>query len=258
MPAHEWADKGRAYRMTHTDVAFESCVGFAGFYSGPEVHMYDGYALTEPLLARLPANPNPEWRIGHLPRTTPFGYDRTLMSDSNVIKDSGAALYCDKLRTITREPLLSIGRLKTIIAMNMGRYDYLLNNYWDSTSLSVDYHSFDSVKAEGTVWDAPGNIVIRRGGLTIALDSLYALPYAEFTSDHNDYYALAFYRDSVLLGRIDVSQRRTEKGGLRLETVDVPPLALRSGYNKVQIFPVTGDDAYSIGHFRLLEKKTSN
>jgi arabinofuranosyltransferase len=255
MPAQEWAERGKSYKLAKKTVAFESCVGFCGFYAGPQVHMYDGYALTEPLLARLPANPSPTWRIGHLPRTPPFGYDWTLIHGKNLITDSGAAKYYDKLCLITKGPLFSWERLKTIATMNRGGYDQLLKNFWDTTSLSVKYDDFDSVVAEGTAWDVPGNLILRRGGVVFSLDSTSYSPYAEFSSDHNDAYALVFYLDSTLLGRVDVDKRHTPAGGLRLEAVNVIARALEVGYNRVHLFPVYGDDAYSIGHFRLLDKK---
>jgi arabinofuranosyltransferase len=255
MPPHEWAEKGKNYRLAKTAVAFESCVGFCGFYAGAGVHMYDGYALTEPFLARLPTNPIPSWRIGHLPRTPPFGYDKSLLANSNVIRDSGAALYYDKLCLITKGPLFSLERLKTVVTMNRGGYDSLLKNFWDTTSRTVKYDDFDSVIAEGTAWDVPGNLILRRGGAVTVLDSVSRLPYAEVSSDHNDAYAMSFYRDSAMLGRVEIDVRYIPTGGMRIDKVAIPPRAIVVGYNRVHIFPVYGDDAYSIGHFRLLENK---
>ncbi len=53
-------------------------IGIFGLYAGPQVHVVDGYALSDPLLARLPALYNRHWRIGHFERIIPDGYLETL------------------------------------------------------------------------------------------------------------------------------------------------------------------------------------
>ena len=58
-------------------IAFEA-VGLLGYHAGPGVHILDPMALTNPLLARLPADE--PWRIGHFRRPLPSGYVRMLES----------------------------------------------------------------------------------------------------------------------------------------------------------------------------------
>ncbi len=253
MPEHEWAQKGKIYSFKGDVIEYESCVGFTGYFAGPRVHIFDGYALTEPLLARLPVNLEEKWRIGHLPRTAPFGYRKTLEKDSNQIADSNLAIFYNKLSLITRGNIFSAQRLQAIAAMNRGKYDYLLKNYWDETPKEITYQKFSTPKADGSPWNAPDAIIIRRGDLFVTLDSVSHSPTFETSCDHNDYYAIKFFRDTVLLGRIEILKRVTPAGNMHIEKGTVPDLAQKIGYNRVHLIAVSGDDAYSFGHLRLLD-----
>jgi arabinofuranosyltransferase len=66
-------------------------------------------------------------RIGHLERPIPDGYLETLMTGENQLQDRNLAAYYDKLRLVTRGPLFSWERLKTIVEMNLGKYDHLID-----------------------------------------------------------------------------------------------------------------------------------
>jgi len=69
------------------------------------------------------------WRVGHYERLVPAGYLESLESGENLLCDDGLAQYYEKLTLITRGPLLDLERLKTIIRMNLGQYDYLVAAY---------------------------------------------------------------------------------------------------------------------------------
>jgi arabinofuranosyltransferase len=69
--AHAWARRGREMSSV-PQVTVAEAVGFMGYHAGPGVHIVDPLALTDPLLARLPAE-HP-WRIGHFRRPLPAGY----------------------------------------------------------------------------------------------------------------------------------------------------------------------------------------
>jgi arabinofuranosyltransferase len=101
-------------------------LGFFGF-AAPRNHIIvDLWALTDPLLARLPAeNPN-NWRVGHVGRPVPKGYLETLETGKNQFQDKHLGEFYDHLSVITRGPLFSLERLKTIWRFNLGSYDYLV------------------------------------------------------------------------------------------------------------------------------------
>ena len=94
--------------------------GSLGAYSihlGPNLFSVDTTALADPLLARLPGY---YARIGHFNRTMPDGYEQSLTTDHNVIKDPDIHAYYNVIRLISRGPLLSWKRLKAIVRINLG------------------------------------------------------------------------------------------------------------------------------------------
>ena len=168
-PAHNYADTGRKIAAQNAYVAntFQS-IGFRGYFSGPKSIITDQYALSDPLLARIPAYYNPKWRIGHFTRHAPKWYtDRKkalaaslqeragdgpaltwqqalavvpVKEDVAVVaptpqtgrvdvdNDPNLQTYYDRLELIVRGPLWSKARWEAIVNMNLGRYDALIAN----------------------------------------------------------------------------------------------------------------------------------
>jgi arabinofuranosyltransferase len=133
-PDHLWVTEGLEARARGPSVIASWSVGLLGYYAGPEVHLVDHWALGDPLLARLPAERNPDWRIGHFQRAIPDGYLETLRSGRNVIRDPDLAAYYDRLALITRGPLFDPARLRAIWDMNTGRYDDLIDDAMPNAS----------------------------------------------------------------------------------------------------------------------------
>jgi arabinofuranosyltransferase len=128
VPASPYAQAGVQSRVSHQKVLVVlNRVGFLGYTAGPSVHIVDLPALSEPLLARLPAEPN--WRIGHFHRQIPAGYLATLASGKNVIHNRALGLYYEKLHEIIAGPLFDGQRLVEILKFNAGAYNDLLSQY---------------------------------------------------------------------------------------------------------------------------------
>jgi arabinofuranosyltransferase len=252
MPAHEWIERGRRLSLKEQPIHSESVVGFVGFAAGPKVHVIDFYGLTEPLLGRLPMTRKSDWRIGHFSRLAPYGYVKTLKGVKNLIADSGVAAYYDNLSLITRGDIFDPRRWIAIWKMNTGAYEHLLEPYLNPPLLTADYSEINQPKVEGTPWDQEGNIEIRRSGLRICLDTTYHSTRIEISLDHNDYYTLVFYSDSTELGIEKIMRQKIPQGGLRVDTLNVPVDAQLAGYNYLEVYPVQGDDLFSVGHVRLL------
>lgn len=102
-------------------------LGKDGYAVGPNVYVTDCYALSDPLLARLPVVG--KWRIGHFYRQLPDGYYETLETGENKIVDINLALYYSKLQIITKGRLRDLNRLVEIWKFNTGQYDHLLEKY---------------------------------------------------------------------------------------------------------------------------------
>jgi arabinofuranosyltransferase len=101
-------------------------IGVLGFQAGRTAYIVDYYALSDPLLARLPSSVNPKLRIGHFGRCLPTGYVETLASHQNKLKDPNLARYYDQLSLITRGSLFEPQRWSAIWDLNTGHYDDLI------------------------------------------------------------------------------------------------------------------------------------
>jgi hypothetical protein len=128
LPDHDWALEGRQARAQGRRVVVRGSVGFYGFFAGPNVHVVDLLALGDPLLARLPVT-DPNWQIGHFGRRPPEGYLTTLRGGANTLADPNLKAYYAILKDVVRGPLWSPERWGKIAALNLGRYDPLLNAY---------------------------------------------------------------------------------------------------------------------------------
>jgi arabinofuranosyltransferase len=131
LPDHPWTILARRYKRAAERDASQrvqviDAIGHAGYYAGPKVHVVDGWALGDPLLARLPAVFG---AIGHYTRALPDGYLETLRDDANHIADPNLARYYAALARITRGPLWSTQRWRDILRMNTGGYDALRDAY---------------------------------------------------------------------------------------------------------------------------------
>ncbi len=128
LPDHPWLHYGYQLRRLPERIHVGGAlggepVGYVGFAAGPEKHIIDVLALTDPLLARLPAIKPPnmvEWRPGHFRRAIPDGYVASVAARGNLIVDHNIGHYYDLLVIITRGPLFSAERLGAIWTMNRG------------------------------------------------------------------------------------------------------------------------------------------
>jgi arabinofuranosyltransferase len=230
-------------------------VGLFGFYAGPEVHVIDPLALGDPLLARLPAEYDPNWFPGHFTRTIPTGYYETLATGRNLIEDRDLATYYEKLALVTRGPLFDRRRLAEIWNFNTGRYGHLVRAeaYRYPAPIQVELGEVSTPKPTGTRWNQPGNIVFRPAGVEVRLRRPSHARMLEVSLDHNDDYELVFVDGSRPITRQAVPAQTTPQGGLVVRGVEVPAAAVDRGYETVLIRPLRGDNAYALGHLRLLE-----
>lgn len=120
----EWEYVPGYPREVHTVGA----MGLNGYRDGPNIHVIDRNGLADPLIARMPLEDTQDWRIGHFHHIIPDGYEETLSSGSNMIRDANIALYYDKLSYVVKGPLWSWNRISEIWMLNTGNYDYLIEN----------------------------------------------------------------------------------------------------------------------------------
>lgn len=94
-------------------------VGMAPYGADPGKHILETWSLTEPLLARL-TFVGKDFRPGHFPRAVPQGYEASLRTGKNQIKDPCIHRLYDRLRLATQAPLFESGRLQAILQLNFG------------------------------------------------------------------------------------------------------------------------------------------
>jgi arabinofuranosyltransferase len=136
IPDFNWTMEGLRLRAEGRQVVVHRSIGLMGFFAGPEVHIVDEYALSDPLLARIPAGSKEcgprcmaTATIGHFMREIPDGYLETLRTGTNHIADPDLAIYYDALHEIVSGPLWSGHRMLTIARFLGGRYDRYLASY---------------------------------------------------------------------------------------------------------------------------------
>lgn len=123
----ERVQAGLAYKEAGESPVVYPGIGLRGYFAGPSIHVVDPLALTDALLARLPALNNPEWRVGHVWRYIPEGYLETVRTGTNTIEDRDLATYYDKLSLVIKGPLWTKQRWAEIVAFNRGQYDHLID-----------------------------------------------------------------------------------------------------------------------------------
>lgn len=93
------------------------------------LYMTDIFGLMDPLLSHLPAVREENWRIGHMKREIPEGYAESVAAGKNLIVNESLHEYYDKILLIITGDLWDKERLSTIVKMNLGEYDYLIEEY---------------------------------------------------------------------------------------------------------------------------------
>ena len=106
-------------------------IGRPGFYAPSASIIIDANALSDALLARLPADPG-SFKIGHLVRDMPKGYALARMNGDMSQMSPPLAQYYGKLRLVTSGDLFSYNRIVTILDFQLGLYDHWLAEYVQS------------------------------------------------------------------------------------------------------------------------------
>jgi len=105
-------------------VSIQRNIGVLGYNSDRTVIIIDKFALSDPLLARLPAIYKKHWRIGHFRRNIPEGYKYARETGDLSKMEPNIREYYQKLRYITTGDLWDSERIMTAINFNLGKYDH--------------------------------------------------------------------------------------------------------------------------------------
>jgi arabinofuranosyltransferase len=210
------------------------------------VHFIDKYGLVDALIARLPAEV--PWRVGHYVRRPPDGYLETLETGHNRIRDPSIAAYYERIRLITEGRLWSRERFRTILRMNLGQYDHLIESYG---LVRVAFGDVSTVRTDGTPWDLPGNVVMTLRGLEVALPAPIRSRGIELSVSRNDRYTIFLMRRGERVDARRVARRMSSDSSLLTVSVQVPADV---EFDAIRIEPSAGDGRYSLGHLRVLSE----
>jgi arabinofuranosyltransferase len=226
-------------------------MGAAGLDFGAYAYLLDECGLADPLLARLPAIYNPEWRPGHYRRMIPAGYRDSVERDANLIEDPALREYYEQLRLITRsDRLLSMRRARAIVAMNRGAYDHLIDRPFFRHAGS--YLSLDEVAVPRAGQDDPASRALLKP-VAIACEDRAGRRFLDVAVESDDAYLLTFLKQDEVVGTYEVGavpEYRREPG-LMSHTIDVPPGARAGGFDTIVVAPLAGNDRYAFGHLLL-------
>lgn len=244
MPNHPWLHMGHAARSKGERLLETDAAGFIGYAAGPTVQFVDKYGLGDPLMSRLPAEA--PWRIGHFLRTPPRGYFETLDIGRNIIKDPAIGQYYEKLKIITEGPIWSRARWRTILQMNLGRYDDLIASY-GTTQLELD--DVSKVKPDGTDAEEKENVGMTFRGVEVSLDNPRTATTIRVSVSRNDFYHLSLEREGQVVWETEIDQPPSGDSSLLAHDIAVPSDTL---FDTVRLKPSGGDSLYALGYLEIL------
>ncbi len=244
-----WGIEAREQGKQDLQVNPSGNIGLYGYYAGPKVHIIDWFALADALEARLPAKRMVNWRIGHFERVVPQGYVSTAYAPGNRIEDQNLAKFYDQLALIIKGDLFSPARWRAIWLMNTHQLDYLIDFETYRYPETVERSADELAPIGGKT---PKAISMSDSGAVITLPQVSHAAQLEISLDSNDEYRVIYYQGKTVLAEQPVNAPFTPEG-LALRRLTVPVKAAQSGYDRLRVLPVRGDDSYHLGSFQLVE-----
>ncbi len=237
-----------ATRANGRRVISSANVGLTGYGGGPMVHVIDDLALTDAFLARLPAKRQLPWRTGHFARVKPHAYVESVQSGRCLFRDQNLCRYWKHLRRITEGPIWSAARFSTIVKMNLGMYDDLIDRdrFRNPGMVRVDGARLAHRHRWGDSVDDASVVSMTASGAEVRLGRVRHDERISVAVSADDGFEIEFLRGRERLGSRLVEPRYG--GGLMVRSMRVPSDAADEGYDSVRIFPYRGNGAAHLGH----------
>lgn len=233
---------------TDTRVYTAGAIGFAGYFAGPDTHIVDPLGLSDPLLARLPAEYDPGWRIGHLKRAVPAGYVESIESGENRLHDPELAAYFDKLKLITTGDLFCADRWKAIWTMNLAQDRHLIDQDKYRFDGLVELTQAELLPSEG----CHERFVVPETGYRVRLDELHHDSTLRVKMSSTAKFRFLMVKDDEVLGSQDLylfgRTKRVSYGMLW-----IPDDVCESGFDELRIYRLPGGNRYFLEELELGE-----
>jgi arabinofuranosyltransferase len=253
IPYWPWFLSGRAERAKARDPASPkprmvvwSVIGMFGYGAGPDVHVIDERALSDPFLARLPARYDPAWRPGHYDRVMPPGYLESAQKGTCMLTDRALCPGLERVFRVTRGPIWSWQRWRDMFTLWTTRF-------LTATEADRQRHPQISVLGieelgprltPGTAFNA--HYSVPRDGVQLELHKLRHHRRWWFGVDHNDGYEIQVRRN----GRL-IESHRVEAdmgGGIIPMLIEFSEKAADEGYDAIRVLGRGGDGLYALAY----------
>lgn len=224
-------------------------IGFLGYRRGPDVHVLDQLALSDPLLARLPAMELSWKRPGHFPRMIPWGYDNHLQGEPGGLHDRELHAYNAALQEITRGDLWSMRRLKTIFRFNFGAYrEHVDKDRYRSGTIPIDASYLSRrILREGEKSDGPGILHVPKWQpALVEWEAPVHLQRIELGISGGMSYRIQFRSKGMPYGSFLVNVDCKASPDICVLALDVPKTMAKIGFDALWIRPEEGDRAWGL------------
>lgn len=230
-------------------------MGYVGFHASPDTYLVDHWALTDPLVARLPATYHPKWRIGHFSRALPAGYIESLHHNQDRFSNRQIAEFYQHLKRITRGPLWSPMRWRSIWKLQTGQLDHLIPKPF------FRYHGAQNIPLKQMqARPRSGATPIKMGvtGIFIGWDGKIShdrLVVLDLDSD--DDYRLLFEKHGRITGSQELPRVVPRTKTPIERRVKVREDLAREGYQAIRVIPVRGHEPYQIWHAHIAKDQAA-
>ena len=252
-PRQRWVAEALAARADGRRVVVRNAVGFFGYTVGPDVHVIDELGLGDALMSRLPPVWRPHWRIGHFFRVVPAGYEETLTTGQNRLADPQLAAYYDALALIMKGGLFDRKRWSAIVAMNLGRYDHLIDvdayRFPGQIQVALLAPALQSQPLEAVAPD--GGWSLPETGIELRLPGRTSAEHVEAVLDNAHDYSIVFAADGDEIARQQLWGQPGAEAGLLIHRIAVPRRAIRHEYDQIRILPLDGSGEKTLQRVRV-------
>jgi arabinofuranosyltransferase len=236
-----------------SSLVLEGAIGYLGYYAGREVLILDHYGLADPLRAQLPSMYAINFRTAHFLRFENIeGYEESVATKINKIKDSGLHTYYDYLYDVISGPIFSPQRLVTIWHLNRGDFDYLIDTFYYRYPEVVtrSYGSINDIKPLPEVCPNDTDLIFKLSGALISVpDHLQHAAGMSIAINDTDDFKILFYLDTELVGEID-SLNLQSYATEAIHEFNIPDKISQKGFDQVHILPITNmnDSRYCLSY----------
>jgi arabinofuranosyltransferase len=237
--SHPWVQEILALAAKGERVVPYHSVGIVGYYAGPEVHIVDEFGLADPLLARLPADP--AWSAGHFFRHLPEGYVETLRTGVNQLEPPLLARRYSELKAITRDPLFSVTRWRSIVEWNLRRPRIYPRDY-EVRHVSAEEASH--APGDGETTTRRGVFATEPQGLVVTLAEPTRVAHLSVTLGSDDRYQVSLREAGALRWQGWFNPDQPRRTRLKTYEIDLPAPA---SIDSIWIRGRQGDHRYHVG-----------